>query len=316
MLEVCLVPTFKRPELLCQCLSRIRQADVNITIRLFPDHNTWKDAAFFGETFGADVHHVPEHNYYGNSYNTMEAYRWAYNAGFHLTYLIEDDVFVHPDFFFWHRKMHEEFPDIFAAMAWIFNRNAPIDDGEMFQPWYYSIGTSFSREKLGLIVEHASPLYYGDMGSYIRERFSSNPLNDPFNIMHTEQDGLIQRILDKDKSQTVSPGIAKCSHMGFGGYNRGWSAYERFFEGCASFTDRVHRLDALFEDPYWRISLFGREIVEREIGQELPTRSLNYRIKLPGGWESEFTSEMSREHLPSRINSVPVPADAQFVLLS
>lgn len=316
MREIVIVPTFERPELLFLCLKYIREADPDIKIRLFPDRGTWRSVRAAAATFNAEIQHVPEHDYYGNSYVTMEAYRWAYNEGYHLTYLVEDDVFVHSDFFDWHRKMHDEFSDIFGAMGWIFNRHAPIEQAEMFQPWFYSVGVSFAQPKLGLIAEHASPRYYTDMAGYIKKRFSSSPLNDPFNVMHTEQDGLIQRILDKDKTQTVSPGIAKCSHMGFGGYNRGWTPYQNFFKGCKSFPDRIKRLEAFYADPYWRTGIFGRSIVEREIGHEIPPRSFNYKIKLPDGWESEFTSEMTRDHLPSRINSAAVPDDAEVVLTS
>lgn len=314
MREICLVPTYKRNELLYCCLSRIRAADPEIQIRLFPDRGTWREVKEIAALFDAEIQQMPNHDYYGNSYVTMEAYRWAYNEGFHLAYLIEDDVFIHPDFFEWHRKMQNDFPDIFAAMAWIFNRHAPIEEAELFQAWYYSIGVSFTQSKLALLAEHASPLYYADMAGYIRKRFSSSPLNDPMNIMHVEQDGLIQRILDKEKMQTVTPGIAKCSHMGFGGYNRGWTGYEKFFAGCENLARRIQRIEAMFRDPYWRISIFGRDIVEREIGKAIPQRSFRYKVTLPGGWESEFVSEMTQDHLPPRINSAPVPEGAEFML--
>lgn len=315
MNEIVLIPCYNRPELLFICLSLIRSFESTIRIRLFPDRGSRDAFLGIAEMFKAELHYTPDHDYYGNSYNTMEAYRWAYNAGADLAYLVEDDIFVHHDFFAWHRKMHEEYDDIFGAMAWIFNRHAPIMEGEMFQPWFYSIGVSFTRQKLALLAKHATPLYYQDMPGYIRKHFKSNPLNDPFNIMHVEQDGLIQRILDDDKTQTVSPGIAKCSHMGFGGYNRGWNTYEKFFEGVSSFDKRLDKVMALYEDPYWRMSIFGRAIVEREIGYAIPERTIRYRIELPGGWETEFVSEMTQEHLPKRIHSAPIPEGSKVELL-
>jgi hypothetical protein len=243
--EVVLVPTYKRPELLFYCLSMIRTFEPEIEIVVFPDRGTYYDKDFRAvmETFengNTFAYYVPDHKYHGNSYNTMEAFRWAFNTFAQYTYLIEDDVIVHPDFFKWHREVHEELPNIFGSMAWIFNRFAPITEDWMFQPWYYSVGTCFKRSKLELIVKHATPLYYNDMMGYIEQTFIDSPLNSPHNIHHYEQDGLIQRILDADRSQTVSCGIAKCTHLGFAGYNRGgYNRYQEFFEcddGHASFA--------------------------------------------------------------------------------
>src|SRR5215469_2964125 len=121
MSEVILIPTYKRiPYLMC-CIRAIREC-VNTKIVVFPDHGTSKDPdyAFVADYFQKDkveILYVPAHDYYGNSYNALEALRWAYNAGFDLAHYIEDDVIVHRDYFEWHRRMHENFDDIFASMA-------------------------------------------------------------------------------------------------------------------------------------------------------------------------------------------------------
>jgi len=321
MREVVLVPTYRREELLFCCLKRIRAIEPDIEIQVFPDRGTFHDPAVRAicEGFKAHAHLVPDNDWYGNSANVLESYRWAYNAGYDRIFYIESDVMVHADFFSWHRRQQEDFPWIFASMAWIFNRNAPIVDDLLFQPWYYSPGVCFSREKLALIVQHATPKYYGNMQGYIEERFKASPLNVPFAVAHFEQDGICQRILDEDKSQTVCPGIAKCSHVGFtrsyGGDTQ--EDYERFLglEGLR-FDERVARVEEFIADPYWRAQVFGRAIVEREIGKELPKREFTYRVRLVGGWESTFTTELSRAFLPKRINSVPIPADAEIVLIS
>lgn len=264
------------------------------------------------------MHLVPDNDWYGNTANTMNAYLWAFNAGYDRIFYVESDVMVHKDFFSWHRQQQEEFPNIFASMAWIFNRHAPITDDLMFQPWFYSIGVCFSREKLALIAQHATPKYYGDLHGYIERRFKASPLNVPFAIAHVEQDGLIQRVLDEDKSQTVSPGIAKCSHVGFtrsyGGDTQ--EDYERFLglEGLR-FDERVERVEEFIADEYWRASVFGKDIVQREIGHVLQKREFTYRIKI-GEFESTFKSELRQGRLPRRINSVPIPKDAEVVLMS
>lgn len=321
MNEVVVVTTYKRPELLHCCLKRIRAAEPVIPISIFPD----RGSLYEPETANALKHFlngntqanfVPEHDYHGNSFNAMEALRWAFNEGWERIYYIEDDVMIHPDFFQWHREILEDCPGLFGSMGWIFNRHAPISDDILLQPWYYAIGTCFPREKLELVVRHATPRYYADMRGYIESAFPKSNLNSPFGIQHFEQDGLIQRVLDLDKSQTASPGIAKCDHIGAFGYNRGWSKEGDFFKGCFTFANRVARIEEFIADPYWRAEVFGREIVEREIGHELPKREIKYKITLPGEWSSEFVSELKIPQLPDRINSVPVPLEAKIVVMS
>jgi hypothetical protein len=318
MREVILVPTFHREELLFCCLKRIREYEPKIEIHVFPDRRTGNPLVrTICDGFDANMHIVPDSDYYGNSANTMEAYRWAYNTGYDRAYYVESDVIVHEDFFSWHREQQETFPQIFASMAWIFNRHAPISDDLMFQPWIYSVGLCFSRDKLALIAEHATPKYYGDMPGYIEKRFNASPLTDRFAIAHWEQDGLLQRILDEDKSQTVSSGIAKCSHVGFvRSYGNGTQEdYEKFLglDGLR-FDERVERVEKFINDPYARMERFGRPIVERELGHVIPVRRFTYRITLPGGWQSTFVSELKRESLPRRINSVLMTEEAKIVL--
>jgi len=316
--EVVLVPCYKRNEFLYSCLSRIRRIEPEIPILVFPDRGTWKDRLLLEicRQFNARVIHVPVHNFYGNSYNVMEAYRFAYNGGASRVYMIEDDVMVHADFFKWHRRMHEENPDrIFAAMGWIFNHYAPIEEMELYQPWLYSIGLSFERKKLRKIVEHATPLYYEDMTGYLLKNFKDNALNASFGIAHYEQDGLLQRILNDDHTQVICPGIAKCSHLGAYGYNAGWEQQWEFFAKCKTFQERVQRLEEFIADEHWRAEVFGREIVEREVGHEIPKRIVKYEVKF-GPWSTEFSTELSRSAVPRKIRNVHLPPEAEFSVLS
>lgn len=318
MNEVVVVPTYNRPEFLYCCLSRIRKVEPSIPVLVFPDRGTWKNRLLLEicHALKARVVQVPEHDYYGNSYNALEALRFAYNAGADLTYYVEDDVMIHDDFFSWHRRVHEDYDDIFGAMAWIFNRYAPIEDADMFQPWYYAIGTSFTRKKLLKIVEHATPLYYADMQGYILKHFSGSALNASFGIAHYEQDGIIQRVLIDDNTQVVSPGIARCSHIGLLGYNQGWEKQYDFYFGCKTLKDRIDKIESFLLDEHWRADIFGRELVSREVGHEIDKRVFDYSIKLPNGWETTFKSELSRASLPRKIRSVVLPREAEIVVHS
>jgi hypothetical protein len=82
-----------------------------------------------------------------------------------------------------------------------------------------------------------------------------------------------------------------------------------------TFEERVAKVEAFVADPYWRASVFGREIVEREVGYALPKREFIYRIKF-GEWESTFKSELTKAFLPKRLNSVTIPSDAEIMLSS
>jgi hypothetical protein len=321
MREVVIIPQYKREELLFCCLKRIREFEPKIDIHVFPDRGTYHEPAVRAicEGFSAVPHLVPDNDWYGNTANVMEAYLWAYNAGYDRIYYIESDVMVHSDFFSWHRTQHEEFPFIFGSMAWIFNRHAPITNDVMFQPWFYSIGVCFSRDKLAKIVEHATPKYYADMPGYIAQNFTDSNLNNTSATMHFEQDGLIQKVLDVDLSQTVSPGIAKCSHMGFvRSYDAGDTIgdYISFLGRNLRFDERVERVESFIADEYWRAEIFGREIVEREVGHFLPKREFVYQVKLPNGWETTYRTELKQASLPKRIYSVDIPTEAEIVLIS
>lgn len=317
--EVVLIPTYKRPEMLFYCISLIRAFEPEIPIVVFPDRGSFEDEDLKNVIASFDsrviAQFVPEHDYYGNTFNVMEAFRWAYNGQFQRIYYIEDDVMIHPDFFEWHRTVHDDWDDIFATMGWVFNHHAPITEDLMFQPWYYSIGTCFTREKLGLIAKHASPRYYDDMPNYVDKAFKGSILNAPFNISHFEQDGLIQRVLDLDKSQTVACGIAKCTHLGVYGYNRGWEKRDDFFADAEDFEERLARISKLIGDPYWRADLFGRPIVEREIGKILPPRFNKYLLRV-GPYECKYESELGIDELPKRLRSVPRTRQMEIVVES
>jgi len=80
-----------------------------------------------------------------------------------------------------------------------------------------------------------------------------------------------------------------------------------------TFAERVAKVERFMADPYWRASLMERSHVEREIGHTLPPRQFKYRVTLPNGWSSDFTSELSRNALPRRINSVTIGSEAEIL---
>ena len=70
-----------------------------------------------------------------------------------------------------------------------------------------------------------------------------------------------------------------------------------------TFEERVAKIGRLLSDPYWRASIFGRDIVEREIGRELPPRMKKYLLRV-GQFECEYESELRPDQFPKRVRSV------------
>ena len=310
---------YKRYELLFCCLKRVRETEPSIPILLFPDRGTWKDARLqdIAKRFDAKVIRVPEHSLHGNTYNAGEALRYAYNSGIELVHYLEEDALPKPDLFSWTRTQHEDFENIFCSAGWAFNLHSPIDSGDYFAPWIYIPQFSIKRDKLEMVVEHSGPSYYNDMQGHLSKHFKECKLNAMYpNVVHTEIDRLLQRVITDSGLQVVWPSVAKVEHLGFGGYNRGgYERYEDVFKDIPDFAKRVELVESLVADEYWRASVFGREVVEREVGHAIAKREFIYRIKF-GEWESTFKSELTKAFLPKRLNSVTMPSDAEIMLSS
>ena len=162
------------------------------------------------------------HGFSGNSFNTLESYKEAYNSDAKFVYLIENDVLVQPDFFKWHEAAQSE-GDFMCSIAYRCFRNAElqigIEDPEAYlvSPRdYASIGVCWKREKLEPVVQHANTDYYGNMQKYLEFMFPDSNLSS----YYAEQDGLIMRILERTKQRTIWPFIPRAYHVGFAGYNR------------------------------------------------------------------------------------------------
>lgn len=317
MRECLVIPTYRRNAHLWCALRRIREQDGNIPIFVFSDRGEDNhDLRQIMSYFDARLKVMPVHEYYGNSFCVMEALRFVYEQGYDLIHISEDDAMQHPDCLAWHREIHEDCENIFASCGWVFNQAAPITNDVMFAPWYYAPNACFKREKLAQIIKHANPIYYNGMSEYVLRTFPNSPLlrTNGKSVVDTkffEQDAVIQFCLLEDKSQVAWCATAKIDHIGTFGYNR-----PDGMQLDGPLEEQMRRLETFIADPYRRIEHFGRGIVEREVGREIPKREIRYRLTLPGGWSSEFVSEVILDKLPRRINSVPLTEDAKLVLIS
>ncbi len=163
------------------------------------------------------------HSYPGNSYNLLEGYKLAEsmlsgNAG-RLVYMVEEDVFVARDFFLFHMEAHRRFsPFCVSACADQNWRGVSFDrDPEAIYSTgrYQSLGVSFRAGNLRLFTVHGVEEYYRDTTDYVRCRFPGSSFADHL----SEQDGIIDRVMEQDGLRAVYPFVPRAFHAGWYGYH-------------------------------------------------------------------------------------------------
>jgi len=229
-----IIPCHNRPGFLEVCLSHIQRARGWREYKyLFAvDRNSHKcDAVISAFAKVARVAKVKQdrHDFTGNVYNVMNAYRIAYShateAGLTYVHLIEDDIFVAPDYFHFHEKAWQAVPDAFCVSAcrnqnkvqYVATVTAPNEHCIYRHISYQSLGVSFRTENLARIVEHAKQEYWQDPIEYCKRTF---PDITSIPAGNAEQAGLIHRIVKRHNLPTVYPITPRAYHAGFVGRNR------------------------------------------------------------------------------------------------
>jgi len=260
-MELVIVPAWRRADFLHACLSRLAIADEGRQEYLIAlDRGHDQRNALVVKAFAKQVGerrvrtHLPRHHYRGNSYNVLTSYALAVNTNAELVHLVEEDVFVGSDYFGFHRAAHEIAPAAFAVSA-CRNQNVlatPPDEPAMV--WahrdYQSLGVSFRRETLRLVLREAREAYYRDPVGYCRRRFPKSKIPQA----NAEQDGLLHRVAEDRELSTVYPCVPRAYHAGFIGYHRDGeplSGTDFFVRGRALLamgTDELNRRAASFPD--------------------------------------------------------------------
>ena len=238
-MDVVLIPCYFRPEFLSLCLeylSRAQGARDNKEYWICQDlrhedvhrysiQYRWTQEVI--EKSPLPVRYIERrpHLFAGNSYNTLEAYKEAYErTDVGLVYLVEEDVVVSEDFFRWHEAIQEKEPDILCSIGYRCIRNSEADHTIQDPSAYFvsardfaSIGVGWRRERLGAVIEHARPEYYWNQGKYLDERYPG----DIYSGWYHEQDGAIMRVMHEEKRFTAWPlGRPRAFHIGNIGYHR------------------------------------------------------------------------------------------------
>ena len=260
MKDVVLIPIYYRPEYLQLCLEHLIEAEgVNDKqVWLMQDHHPddehahkieagWTQEVISAWKGALDLHYFlsPVHSTCGNSLNTLEAYKRAYASGAQRVYLVEDDVFVTPDFFEWHENAQNK-GDFFCTVGnncfW-HNREkiSPVKDPAAFYTasWYGSYGVCWKRENMPVFLRHANNTYYTNMPGYIQAQFPNTPLGSTW----TEQDGLIERLIILSGKKAAFPFVSRAYHQGFYGYHRDGQRPNGFLQ------QKIESLRAMIADP-------------------------------------------------------------------
>jgi len=220
MREVCLIPTFDRSEFLYCCLEAIFAANPAANVHVFPDRGT-DESAVTSQFVNVTEHKTLAHTYHGNTFNMMEALKWAYqqNDRWDRIYIVEDDAIIDGTFFSWCRTALATNPDSFAACGWQYSPDALISDGpDLRIPWYLSVIAALPRKSVFSIIQHARIEYYSDMRGYLDRAY---PNNNRRGSLHYEQDGLILRVMESESKRAVWPRRPRATHCGWHGYHAG-----------------------------------------------------------------------------------------------
>ena len=231
MNNVCIVACYGRPEILYYTLRHLDKTKEDIIY-------------LFSVDYGYDVGILPFINEFlkthdglivkrnktdyrigKQSYNVLTAYSEAcfISGDEGLVFLVEDDVFVHHDFFNWNKLIHAKEKNIFCSIN--SENNRIHDTTNKVNSYYYgrdndyqSIGVCFKSETYRkLIYPHQKIAYYSNPQNYCMINFPNSSIGGDF----VEQDGLIRRVKEQHPEfKIVFPHIPRCYHAGMWGYNR------------------------------------------------------------------------------------------------
>ena len=231
MMDVVVIPCWRRAELLYHAIQHIQHAegaaDLHFIFRMDHGHSPELHEVVRDFPFSHEIAITPRTNYRHTkqSYSVLSGYVLAAERTDGLVFLVEEDIFVATDFFKWHREVHAQQPGLFCSIGVANHNRTFIDTGERDEYYlstldYCSWGVCFKADMLRrLVLPHASLSYYTNAPNHIRTHLKGSPIGEGF----TEQDGLIRRIQWKQgmSAPIAYPYQARAYHAGAYGYNRG-----------------------------------------------------------------------------------------------
>lgn len=290
--DIVIVPAYFRPEFLHLCLENLWNCPEMLDKDVWVYHDQkYDDSKTFAQEF-LEVQEVlkywkngfrnrmrmvlrPESGYYGNSYNVLAAYAKAYETDAKYVFLVEEDVFVTPDFFRWHKKIQEQ-EDCFCSIAGQTYRNEPMQhfglEAFFRNSIYSSIGVCWKRENLSWTETHAVLDYYQSPTQHILKHFPASTLG----LSMMEQDGIVQRIMESQFKKAIWACVPRAYHAGVFGYHRGIGKENMFLEPL---PDRVEKYRKALSDPEWLAKVAGFQSDVQPFPGELPKWEHQFEVQ-------------------------------------
>jgi len=228
-MDIVLIPTFNRAEMLNLCLEQIERAAPDNVQFLFQidygyDTEILKVIDSRLKRYNKIKSFTPNHGYRKAklSYNILEGYKKAAELSTGFVFMIEDDVMVGKSFFEWHQEVHRQ-RELFCSIG---SKNPNRDvrelDGEDIYYTsdgdYASIGVCYRKELIQDVISiHGNPSYYEDMFGYIGRVVGFQPYGKSW----PEQAGMIRRLQLRSGLPIAFPYIPRAFHAGYYGKNRG-----------------------------------------------------------------------------------------------
>lgn len=293
--DVVIIPAYFRPEFLHLCLENLyacpEMLDKDVWVCQDVKHDDlikFKDEMeeteavldYWKRGFGNRLRAIrrPENGFYGNSYNVLSAYIKAHETDAKYVYLVEEDVFVTPDFFRWHEAVQES-TDFFCTIAGqsdcnSISFNGPIAGAYFGSEHYRSLGVCWKREKLKEVTIHACFDYYHNSAPYVLKHFPGSQLG----LGMMEQDGLIQRVMEQTYQVAGWAALSRAYHVGIYGYHRGIGAANMF---VGTFPERVEMIRKAVADPKWFAKVASFQVdVQAFPPQEIPSWDKVFPVSL------------------------------------
>lgn len=229
MKNTVVIPVYNRPEYLKICIDFIKKSHGYENYRyLFAcDIGYSKKNYEIIDKFDVEKYIVTPNNHKyrigKQSFNVINGLLSACTFDSDLIFYIEDDVFIGSDFFDFSEQIHKKENGLFCS---ILSKNVNGNDvvcGDINAYYvkqsneYQGIGACFNKEMLKhYLSQHFVNEYFSNLSLYVSIHFSDSSLHNEF----AEQDGLIRRIIEKNKLSVAFSHIPRCFHAGFYGYHR------------------------------------------------------------------------------------------------
>jgi len=214
-MDVVVIPTHERPELLWLCLEKIAAcSDIPEQIWISEDFHIdnpkppmvayeVEQTVEYAKRILPGVRHIRrEHSNHGSSFNVLESFREACQTDARYVFFIEDDTMVTQDFFRWSRAAQEKFHPFATCSNYLpRERSQHPEDCAISDTWLQTFGMSFEREKLS----HTMLPDYADYG--LQPQF--------------EWDAWMMKYIRLNGLYSVSACLRRGYHFGFYSYHAG-----------------------------------------------------------------------------------------------